>query len=65
MQVLVSGIRLFYGAVSVSSYIKTFSVALGLTLAGAASVQAAQLTPEERQICDSLRMCVDIIRRHD
>ena len=40
-------------------------MALGLTLAGAASVQAAQLTPEERQICDSLRMCVDIIRRHD
>ncbi len=48
-----------------SSHIKTLALSLVLTGFSAAAVNAASLTPEERNICPTLRVCVDIIRRHD
>ena len=48
-----------------STHIKTLALAIVFTGFGAAAVSAANLTPEERNVCPSLGACIDIIQRHD
>lgn len=54
-------------AVFVTSFahIKTLMASVALLLASATASFAADLTPEEQDICPKLRVCVDILRRHD
>lgn len=49
----------------ISDYMK--SVVLSVLFSGMSSsaLYAATLTPKEKTVCSSLRVCVDIIRRHD
>ena len=51
--------------VQLAKYIRTLVLSLALTGLGTTASQAANLTPDERQVCSTLRICVDIIRRHD
>jgi len=37
----------------------------GICVSSAVSAQSNELTPQERQVCASLKTCLDIVRRHD
>lgn len=47
------------------THIKTLALTVLITGASASALYAKNLTPQERRICPSLRVCIDIIRRHD
>lgn len=47
------------------THIKAVAFSVLITSLSASAVQAANLTPEERSVCPTLKFCVDIIRRHD
>jgi len=51
--------------VSRSYIITTFLLATAFYVSSAVSAQSNELTPQERQVCASLKTCLDIIRRHD
>lgn len=46
-------------------YLKTMALSFVLAGVSASAIQAANLTPKEAAVCPNLRVCVDIIRRHD
>ncbi len=48
-----------------SNIIPIFILAAALCVSSAVSAQSKELTPKERQVCASLKTCLDIIRRHD
>lgn len=50
---------------SFSKLIKTSAIALGVLSVSTPIVLAADLTPAEQSVCLSLRICLDIISRHD
>jgi len=47
------------------NYIKATALSLLISSLSASTAQAANLTPKESRVCPSLRVCIDVIRRHD
>ena len=55
-----------YGrGVFLSNVIKATALSFCFLSFSAYSAQARDLTPQENSICESLRACIDIVRRHD
>lgn len=50
---------------TISKFIKAIGLTFCLLGSSASAVQAQNLTAAERSVCGSLKVCLDIVRRHD